>query len=61
MLFFLHFRREMIKVVCTIISVAIKDLELHLSNSNLPIGKNVVYFEPLAQKGENGKQMAGIL
>ena len=43
------------------IAIAIEDLELHLSNSNLPIGKNAIYFEPLAQKGENGKQMADIL
>ena len=51
----------MIKVVCIIFAIAIKDLEVYLSNWNLPTWKNVIYFEPLAQKKETGKQMAGAL
>ena len=43
------------------LAVAIKDLEVRLGNSNLPLGKNAIWFEPLAQKGETGKQMTGIL
>ena len=43
------------------LTIAIKDLEVRLSNSNLPIGKNVICFEPSAQKGETSKQTAGAL
>ena len=59
--FFLPFRGEMIRVVCAMLAVAIEDLEVRLSNSNLPVRKSAIRFEPLAQKGETGKQMAGAL
>ena len=45
----------MIKIVCAILVVVIEDLEMQLKNSNLPIEKNTIYFEPLAQKKETGK------
>ena len=38
--------------------VAIKDLELQLSYSNLPIEKSVICFKSLAQKRETSKQTA---
>ena len=41
--------------------VAIKDLEVRLGNSNLPLGKNAIWFELSAQKRETDKQTAGIL
>ncbi len=37
------------------LAVAIEDLEVCLGNSNLPLGKSAIRFEPLAQKGETGK------
>ena len=43
------------------LAVAIEDLKVRLGNLNLPSGKNVICFEPLAQKGETGIQTAGIL
>ena len=41
------------------LTIAIKDLEMRLSNPNLPLEKSAICFEPLAQKGETGKQTAG--
>lgn len=41
--------------------IPIKDLKMQLSNSYPPIRKNAIYFEPLAQKREISKQMAGAL
>ena len=43
------------------LAIAIKDLEVRLSNSNLLVGKSVIRFELLAQKGETSKQTAGAL
>lgn len=40
----------MIKVVYAIFPIAIKDLEVRFANSNLPLGKNVIKFELLAEK-----------
>ena len=37
------------------LAIAIKDLEVHLSHLNLLLGKNAIWFEPSAQKGETGK------
>lgn len=54
--FFLHFCKEMIKVICSILTVIIKDLELCLSNSNLPMRKSAIWFKFLAQKEETSKQ-----
>ena len=59
--FFLFFCGEMIKVIYAILVVAIKDLEMYLSNSNLLIRKNAICFEPLVQKRETGKQTADAL
>ena len=53
--FFLPFGGEIIRVVCAIFTVAIKDLEVCLGNSNLPLGKNAIRFESWAQKRETGK------
>lgn len=30
--------------------IAIKNLEMHLGNSNPPLGKNTTWFKPSAQK-----------
>ena len=49
----------MIKVIYAMLAVAIKDLEVHLGNLNLLLGKNAICFEPSAQKRETGKQTAG--
>ncbi len=51
----------MIRVVYAILAIAIEDLGVHLSNSNLPLGKNAIWFEPLAQKGEITKQTTDTL
>ena len=59
--FFLSFHRKMIIVICTMLAIAIEDLEMCLGNLNLPLGKNAIRFEPLAQKGEINKQTAGAL
>ena len=47
--------------ICANLAVAIEDLEVRLSNSNLPIGKSAICFELSAQKGETGNPMAGAL
>ena len=59
--FFFLFYGKMIRVVCAMLVVAIENLEMQLNNSNLPIGKSAICFEPLAQKRETGKQTAGAL
>ena len=41
--------------------VAIENLEVWLSNSNLLMGKSAILFELWAPKGETGKQTAGAL
>ncbi len=48
----------MIRVVCAILAIAIENLEVQLSNLNLPVGKSAIRFEPLVQKGKTGEQMA---
>ena len=42
----------MIRVVYAIFVVVIKDLEMDLGNSNLPLGKSAIQFKLSAQKGE---------
>ncbi len=59
--FFYLFCEEIIRVVYAILAIAIENLEVQLSNLNLPMGKNVIRFEPLVQKGETGEQMAGAI
>ncbi len=51
----------MIRVICAILAVAMKDLNMRLGNLNLPLGKSAIQFEPSAQKGETGKQTASAL
>ena len=51
----------MIKVVYTMLTVAIEDLKMCLGNLNLPLGKSALWFELSAQKKKTGKQTAGIL
>lgn len=51
----------MIKIIYAILAIAIKDLELWLSNLNQFIQKSVIWFEPLAQKSKIGKQIIGAL
>lgn len=41
--------------------VKIKDLEVCLSNSNLLLEKNAIWFKLLTQKSEIDKQTTGIL
>ena len=43
------------------LAIAIKDLIVYLDNLNLPLGKSVIWFEPLAQNRETDKQTAGII
>ena len=45
----------MLKVVFPMLAIAIDDLEVQLSNSNLPVGKSAICFKPLAQKRDFGK------
>lgn len=40
--YFLSFYREMIRVVCTMLAVAIKDLEMPLGNLNLSFKKGAI-------------------
>ncbi len=40
----------MIRIICVIFIDAIEDLEICLGNSNLPLRKSAIWFEPLAQK-----------
>lgn len=51
----------MIRVVCTMLTIAIKNLEVRVGNLNLSLGKNAIWFKPLAQKGDTGKQTTGTL
>ena len=37
------------------LTVAIEDLELHMNNQNLLLGKSAIRFEPYAQKSEKDK------
>ena len=43
------------------LTITIEDLKMRLYNSNLPLGKTAIWFEPLAQKGETSKEMASAL
>lgn len=47
--------------MCAIFAIAIKDLAVRLSNSNLAMEKSAICFEILAQKREIDKQMASAL
>ena len=59
--FFLLFCGEIIRVVCAILIVAIEDLEMQFGNLNLPLGKNTIWFELLAQKLETDKKTTNAL
>ena len=43
------------------LTIAIKDLEIRLGNSNLPLRKRAIWFKLSAQKEEIGKQTTYIL
>ncbi len=49
------------RVVCALLVVAIKGPEVHLGNSNLPLEKSAIWFEPSTQKGKTDKQTADAL
>lgn len=51
----------MIRVIYIILSILIKDLEVHLDNLNLLLRKNIIRFESLVQKEDIGKQTIDIL
>lgn len=51
----------MIKVICALLAIAIKDLEIYWGNANLFLGKSTIWFELLSQKRETYKQMANAL
>ena len=59
--FFFLFCGEMIRVVCAMLVVAIKDLEVQIGNPNMLLGKSVIWFELLSQKLETGKQTTSAL
>lgn len=37
------------------LAVTIKYLEVYLGNLNLPLGKSIILYKPLTQKGETNK------
>lgn len=51
----------MIRVVCAILTIAIKDLEVRLGYSNLLLGKSEIWFKLSVQKRETGKQTVDTL
>lgn len=53
--FFLPFYEKIIKIVCTIFAITIKDLEIDFNNSNFLISKNAIWFELSAPKEKTGK------
>ena len=53
--FFLLFYGEMIRVICAMLTIAIKDLEIRFDNPNLLLSKRAIRFELLAQKLETNK------
>lgn len=59
--FFYLFCEEIIRVAYTILTITIKDLELRLDNSNLPLGKSAIRFKLLVQKRETDKQITNTL
>lgn len=59
--FFFLFYKQIIQVICTILAIVIKDLEIYLNNLNLLIKKSAICFELLVQKKEIGKQITDTL
>lgn len=51
----------MIKVVCAMLIIVIKDLKVRLSNLNLPTGKSIICFKLLAEIKETDKQISDAL
>lgn len=51
----------MIKVICTIFTIVIKDMKMRLGNLYLLLGKSAMWFEPLAQTVETDKKKASAL
>lgn len=56
--FFLSFCRKIIKIICTILIIVIKDLEVYLNNLNMPLKKSKICLQFSAQKDETDKQTA---
>lgn len=54
-IYLIIFCGKMIRVLCTKFANSIKDLEMHLSNLNLPLRKSTIWFELLAEKKEISK------
>lgn len=44
--FFSFFYDKMIRIICTILAITIKDPKLRLNNKNSPLRKKAVLFEP---------------
>ena len=59
--FFLLFCKEMIRVLCAMLAIAIEDLKVHLGNFNLPLDKSAIWFELLVPKVETSKQTTSAL
>lgn len=59
--FLFKFYEKIIKIEFAILTIAMKDLELHLSNLNLPIKKSAICLKLLVQKKEIGKQIGSAL
>lgn len=53
--------REIIRFVYAILAIAIEDVEVRLSDSNLPLGKSIIWFELSSEKRELGKQTTNAL
>ncbi len=50
--FFSPFCGEMIRVICTMLAIAIEDLKLRMNNKNLLLRKSAIRFELYAQKSK---------
>lgn len=51
----------MIKIVYAMLAIAIEDLKVQLSNSNLLIKKNAICFKSLVYKEKISKHIANVL
>lgn len=52
---------KIIRVVLAMLTIAIKNLEKHLKNSNLIIKKSAICFKSVAQKRKTDNQTSGAL
>lgn len=56
--FFQLFHKKMMKVICAMLAIVIKDLKLRINNLNLLLGKSVIRFDSSVQMRETSKQIA---